>query len=73
VVKGTATFEVEAPVRGELDAGADLAECRRLLEDVGVDALRPQGVGRRESADSAADDGNREVRHSSSLAREYVR
>ena len=40
----------------ELDAGADLLEFRRLLDDLRGDALARQRQSRREPADAAADD-----------------
>src|SRR4029079_6698595 len=45
-------------VRREIDAGADLAELRRLLVDRDVEAVRDQRVGGEQAADAAADDGD---------------
>ena len=43
-------------VGADLDAGANLAERFGLLEELGVDAARPQRQQRREAADAAAGD-----------------
>ena len=48
-------------VGAELDAGADLAERFGLLEELGVDAARPQRQQRREATDAAAGDKHLEI------------
>ena len=45
-------------VRADLDAGADLAQRRRLLVDVHVQARAQQRERRREAADASADDAD---------------
>ncbi len=50
------TLEHPEHVGAELNAGADLLELGRLLDDLRRDALALQRQGRREPADAAADD-----------------
>ena len=45
-------------VRADLDAGADLAQRRRLLVDMDVEARPQQRQRRRQAADAAADDAD---------------
>ena len=54
----TERVEHARAVRGELHAGADFLQLRRLLVDLDVDAALEQGQRRRESADAAAGDQN---------------
>ncbi len=51
-------------VGADLHAGAKLAQLRRLLIDVDVDAAPQQPERRREPADAAADDGDVVLVHS---------
>ena len=48
-------------VAADLEAGADLAEGRRLLEQLGRDAALPQRQQRRDAADAAARDQDFEI------------
>ena len=56
-------FEQHAnTIRAELDAGADLAEMRRLFEHVHVEPAAPERERGRQPANAAADDQNGSIR-----------
>ncbi len=48
-------------IAADLEAGADLRERRRLLEQLGLDAALPQRQQRRDAADAAARDQDLEI------------
>ena len=49
-------LEMTHRVRGEVNAGADLAERWRLLVDGDADTVCKQRMGREQAADAASDD-----------------